>query len=395
MGELVGQSILAVTAGILLNLTPCVLPAIPLKIRAILNETGENTRTRLCAAGAFLTGSLGFFLLLGGMTAFFHQNWGFLFQSDLFLTFLVLFLAVAGVLTFFDLRLPLPQRLYRIRGRRYLEPLLTGALTGILSTPCTGPFLGGVLAFALTRPPAMILWFFALIGFGLALPYLIFILSPGLLNRLPQGGEWTLRLKEVLGFVLLAGAVFFAQSLLSPPWTGYAWVLWAAALALWGIVSLVKSATWSARLIPLPFALLGVLLVHTTLTAPSEASLPWQPYTVEALKEARLSHRPVLIEFTADWCINCKVLEKTVYSNAEVLNAAGRMPLSALRVDLTDPQESLQRLLASYGGAGLPFAVVLDSRGRIAERLPDLFTPGALVEALRKAQMRKDSDENR
>lgn len=384
MLAILGQGLLAVAAGVLLNLTPCVLPAIPLKIRAILGATGAETRQRLFAATAFLAGSVGLFATLGALAASLRLNWGFLFQSRLFLALLVLVLLLAGLATFLDLSLTLPQSLYRIRGSRHLEPFLAGLLTGVLASPCTGPFLGGVLAFGVTQPPPVIFVLFILIGLGLALPYILLLLWPALLPRLPAGGGWTLRVKELLAFILWAGAVFFAQSLLPTAGGRLAWGLWGAGLVLWAGMAWRREETRRVRLFPVASAALGLLLLFAGSVNFSGAPLPWEPFSPNALAAIR-GERPALIEFTADWCLNCKVLEKTVYADPLVLKAVRETRIAALRVDLTESDESEESLLASYGGAGLPFAVVLDARGEVVKALPDLFTAGALERAIRLA----------
>lgn len=381
---MIGETLLAVLAGVLLNLTPCVLPAIPLKIRVILREAGHKAPQRWLAAMALLAGSLSFFLALGVATAFLQWTWGALFQSRLFLIILVAVLSAAGTASFVELNIRLPEAVYRVRGRRYLEPFLIGSLTGLLSTPCTGPFLGGVLAFAVTNPPMVILWLFAAVGFGLALPYVGLLLHPQWLQRLPRGGEWTVRVVQALGFVLLAGAVFFAQSLVSPPWDRVLWWLWAAAVAIWGVVAWLRSNAWSARLVPTLVAVLAGLTVYAGAITPTStaASLKWQPLLAGTLPTSMGNGRAVLVEFTADWCINCKVLERTVYVDPQVVQAAQDTGIATLQADLTRPDARLEQLLSSFGGVGLPFAVILDANGEVVRRLPDLFSAETLSRAI-------------
>ena len=171
MTELFVNSLLAFVAGILLNFTPCVLPVIPFKIQAVLKEIGGDLRSRLLAAGSLLAGSLLFFLILGGATAYLGLTWGALFQSRIFLGVLSAFLLFSAVATFADYSFNLPQLFYKMPVHRYLGAFLTGALAGVLSTPCSGPFLGSVLAYTVTQPPTIIMAIFVSIGIGLAFPY--------------------------------------------------------------------------------------------------------------------------------------------------------------------------------------------------------------------------------
>ncbi len=384
--QLAGEIVLAVAAGVLLNLMPCVLPAMPVKIRTIVHESGHRTGQRMLAAAVFAAGSLLFFLGLGVATAAPHWTWGALFQSRIFLVLLIAFLCTFAFITFRDVGIPVPRFAQTMRGRRHVEPFLSGLFSALLATPCTGPFLGGVLAFAVTRPPAVIIGIFLAVGLGLALPYIVLLARPSLLDRLPKAGAWSERVRQGLAFVLLAAAVFFAQSLLPAAagrWLGFGWL---PLLALWAADAMVRSAGWPSRAVAASFAVAGMALVYTGgLAAPAQAGpLGWRALSPERLQQAQASGRPMLIEFTADWCINCKVLEKTVYANQQVARVAHHHRVIALQADLTQPDRRLQRLLVSYRGAGLPFAVVLDGGGQVAGRFSGLFSAKALVQSIKQ-----------
>ncbi len=385
--ELAGQLALAVGAGLLLNLTPCVLPAIPVKIRTIVHESGQRAGQRALAAAMFAAGSLLFFLGLGVATVALHWTWGELFQSQAFLVLLIVFLCGFAVITFRDVGIPVPQFAQTLRGRRYLEPFLSGAFSALLATPCTGPFLGGVLAYAITQPPATIIAIFLAVGFGLALPYVIMLLRPGLLDHLPVAGQWSERVRQALAFVLLAAAAFFAQSLLPATWGRWIWIAWAALVVLWACGAVLRSKAWSARAVAVGFALAGVAIVYAggLATAPRAGALQWAALEPATLQQVTQAGRPVLVEFTADWCINCKVLEKTVYTDSRVVNAIDRLGVATLQADLTRPVPQLQRLLLNYGGAGLPYAVVLNREGEVVGRFSGLFTASSLLHAIRQS----------
>lgn len=382
--ELAGQLLLAVAAGLLLNLTPCVLPAIPVKVRTIVRESGQHLGQRSLAAVTFTAGSLLFFLALGLATAALHWTWGELFQSRAFLVLLIAFLCAFAVTTFLDLAIPAPQFAQTLRGRRYLEPFLSGAFSALLATPCTGPFLGGVLAYAITRPPTVILAIFLCVGLGLALPYVIMLLNPRLLNRLPAAGQWSERVRQALAFVLLAAAAFFVQSLIPADWGRWVWIAWAALLIAWAIFAALRSTAWSARAVATGFAIAGVAVVYAggLVTPPQPAMLHWVDLRPGMLQQVEQMNRPALVEFTADWCINCKVLEKTVYADARVTAAVHKAGMAMLRADLTRPVPHLEKMLTAYGGAGLPYAVVLDRHGHVVQSFPGLFTTGSLVQAI-------------
>jgi len=382
---LAAELALAGLAGVLLNLTPCVLPAMPVKIRTILRESGSEASHRVEAAIAFALGSLAFFLALGGLTAWLHWSWGSLFQSRGFLAFLVLLLAGFAIITYRDVSIPVPSFAYTLRGHRLMEPALAGMLGAVLATPCAGPFLGGVLAYTLTRPESVTLGIFAAVGLGLALPYIVILLWPRLLGRLPSAGAWSLRVRQGLAFVLLAAAVFFAGSLVDGAVARGLWIAWAGLFAAWAVFAAVRDSGWRSRAVVGVFvALFGGSALGLGTGAPTGA-IGWRAYTADRSAAAVATGRPQLIEFTADWCINCKVLERTTYGDPDVRHALRATDTLALRADLTRPDAALTRVLNRFGGAALPFAVVLDRDGAVVERFDGMFGAATLRDALLEA----------
>ncbi|WP_287787625.1 protein-disulfide reductase DsbD [Acidiphilium sp.] len=387
MLDVPARLVVAGAAGALLNLTPCVLPVVPVKIRTIILHPGESRPHRIAAATAFLSGTLLFFLALGVASTALHGTWGVLFQSRVTLVLLVSVLAATGIMTFFDIALPLSEIVYRVGGGRFFEPFSSGALAAILATPCTGPFLGGILAVSLTQPLMAVVAVFLSIGIGLALPYVILLLRPKLLEKLPRGGEWARRVHQALAFLLLAGAVFFAQGLLPSPLGNWLWRIWAFLLVGWAVLVAVRGKSLAGRSVAAGFAVIAIALAYTggLLAHASPGPLDWQPFSAKGPAAARHERRPVLIEFTAAWCINCKILERTVYRSPAVAAAAHGADILPLKADLTMPNRDLDKRLVEYGGAGLPFAAVLDGRGAIIRQFSGLFTADALIDAIKLA----------
>lgn len=375
------EAALAMAAGALLNLTPCVLPAVPIKVRTILREAGDSGGSRVLSATLFTLGSVSFFAALGLLTAFAHLQWGVLFQSRWVLAGLVLILSLLAATSFSGRSLPIPGGLAQLGGARYFEPFASGMAGGILSTPCTGPLLGGVLVFALTRPTVDIVTLFVAIGLGMALPYVLLLLRPSWLQRLPRASAWTEVVRHSFGWLLLAAAVFFVQSLL-PEWLGNAlWVAWVVALALWALLVALRArdrrSRWAAVLATLPA--LALAYFGSGIWPVAGQRMPWQPLRASAVSQIAALHRPALVEFTAAWCLNCRVMERTVYRDPAVLQAVRDSGTVALQADLTRPDPVLQHLLTRYGGAGLPFLAVLDRQGREVGDFSGLFTAGALI----------------
>ncbi|WP_323028771.1 thioredoxin family protein [Castellaniella defragrans] len=282
--------------------------------------------------------------------------------------------------------------LVTLRGRRLFEPF-SGLVSALLSTPCTGPLLGGVLVFALTQPLVNILVIFVAIGLGLAAPYVVLILRPSLLKRLPRAGAWTTVIQHSFGWLLLAAALFYAQSVLPAAWGTPLWIALLVAVLGWVTITLWRATERSARTAALFVGATAAVLGYfgSGLGQSAETVIAWQPLRVADVAALSTLGRPALVEFTADWCINCKVLEKTVYQDREVVSALKRTGTIPLQVDLTRPDPALEHLLALHGGVGLPFAVVLDHKGREVQTLSGLFTSTSLVQALNKTATQEDS----
>jgi thiol:disulfide interchange protein len=382
-----GQIVMAVVAGLLLNLTPCVLPAIPIKVRTILREAGSQRSHRVLAALAFTAGTLTFFLTLGGLTALLQWNWGTLFQSTVFVAVLVAVMVGFALVTWLDLPIPVPAFAASAHGRRYFEAFVSGLLSAILAAPCAGPFLGGVLAFAVTQPEPVIMGIFGSIGLGLSLPYAVLMLKPEWLSRLPKAGPWTLAIREVLALVLLAAAVFFSASLVPKAVYPWLWWAWLALVLGWGIRRFIQG-NGAVRLIAATAAGLALttVLVFASSAENGEGGLVWQPYSLELLTETKARGEPHLLEFTADWCINCKVLERTVYREPAVAEAVRRANMVPIQVDVTASDPEKDALLTATGGQALPFAAVIDGDGTVIARFTGLFDTDSLVEAINRTE---------
>lgn len=375
MNELLGYSILAFGAGLLLNFVPCVLPVIPVKIYTVLHEIKGDIRSRILAALSLLAGAMSFFLIIGGATAYLELAWGDLFRSKLFLAGLTAFFLFAGIATFANWSVRLPHLIYRVPIYRYSGAFFTGALAGILSTPCSGPFLGSVLAYSLTQSPGVIILIFSWIGLGLAMPYVVFLLWPGLMKRLSFSGGWTIWVKQILGFVLIAGAVFFGRVFVPEAFHPMLWLLICIMTIIWAVFRFKLSIGWWEKVFSLGTVVTVLFLV---VFAVSAKQLKWREFSLESLHNTLAARQPVLIEFTAKWCLNCEVLKKTTYEDKKVAKAASKAKLVPLRVDMTDFNESQRLLLEKYGGTALPFAVLISSDGKVAHRFQGMFSAKTL-----------------
>jgi thiol:disulfide interchange protein DsbD len=301
-----------------------------------------------------------------------------------------------GMFGFFHVRLP--NFIYMLNPDQESVPgsFGLGILTAVLSTPCTAPFMGAAAAWAATQPPAVTLAAFAAIGTGMALPYGILTLWPALVSRLPRSGPGSVLMKEVLGWLMLAAAAYFIGSGISallaqapdPPGRMYWWAVAActAAAGLWLTVGVVRmqmdrhrQAMWGS---------LGVLMVLLAvglgLRLTDRGPIDWVYFTPERLAAARQRQQPVMLVFTAEWCLNCKALEQGVLRQPRLVEALETAGAVAMKADITGRNPAARAKLEEVGRLTIPLLVVFGSGGEIVMR-SDFYTVEQVVAALREA----------
>lgn len=381
METLAAQSGIAFAAGLVLNFMPCVLPVMPFKVQALLRETNGTVRSRAQAAAALLVGSLTFFILLGLVTAGLGLMWGQQFQLPWFRVLLALLLFAAAIATFTGWSWRLPQLVYRAPMSHHLGAFFTGALAGVLSTPCSGPFLGSVLAFAATRSPLETMVIFSAIGSGLAFPYVVLMIWPGLLDRLSFNSRLAVRFKTFLGFVLLAGGLFFIQGVLPNLMRQFAWVALIMSAGIWLVVLLTNNRRTVLRpVLVLALAMMIMAGFRSLSFEDRGAGIPWQAYTNDSIELA--VGRPVLVEFTADWCLNCKVLERTTFRDKVLLQTIDALGVLPLQVDLTQVDDARREIFDRFGGRAIPYIVLLNRNGQPVQRFTGMVGADTLVALL-------------
>ncbi|MCU0561453.1 MAG: thioredoxin family protein [Desulfobacterales bacterium] len=389
----------AAFGGVLLNFTPCVLPLIPIKIFSMSQAAARPGRLAALGASTFC-GITAFWLALGllvsaasGFTST-HQ----LFNYPLFTIGVGAVIAAMALALLGGGALPLPAFIYAFHPA---QNTLAGAfgigiLTAILSTPCTAPFMGAAAAWAVTQAPAATLLTFAAVGAGMGLPYLVLAAFPRLVRRMPRSGPVSDLPKQVMAIFMLAAAAYFAGigwSVLatepgSPPSQAYWWPVMAlcAAAGVW--------AGWrAARLCAGTFAK-GVWLFAAVLALSASllggfrltdrGPVAWADYTPERLELALREQRAVLMIFTAEWCLNCKALEHSVWSDRELAHLIARARIAPLRIDLTGENPAGKAKLREMGSLTIPFLAVLAGDGR-AVFTGDFYTAEQVGAALRRA----------
>ena len=412
-GGFLQAALFAFLGGLILNLMPCVFPILAMKaasLGAAAHDPGRARRDGL----AFLAGVLVTFLGLAGALLALRAGgeaigWGFQLQSPAVIAGLsLLMLAVAMNLSgVFHMGAGLQAAgagpLARLPGAA--GAFFTGLLAVVVAAPCTAPFMAFALGAALLMPWPMALAVFLMLGLGLGLPYVLVSLTPRLLARLPRPGPWMERLKGVLAFPMYGTAawlvwVFARQSGAE----ALGLLLLAAVLAAFGLWltglnqarraeggTAVFSAVAAALALVSAVALAGAAAVMpsgTQATAATTSALPSQRWSPEAVEAARAEGRPVLVNFTADWCVTCKINERTALESPGVrraLEAAGAVYLVG---DWTRRDDAITAELMRHGRSGVPLYLLYTPGEAEPRVLPQLLTEGLVVEALEAAAVR-------
>jgi len=394
----------ALLGGLILNLMPCVLPVLSLKMLSLVKHGGGKPRdVRLgflaSAAGivsTFLVLALSLVALRAGGTVI---GWGIQFQQPWFLTLLVLLVTLfaCNLWGFFEVRLPgfisdMGEHAAHVHGLG--GHFLQGAFATLLATPCTAPFLGTAVGFALAGSTLDILLIFAALGIGLALPYLAVAALPALATWLPRPGAWMVRLKAVLGLLLAGTGVWLVFVLAGVTgWQG-AGVVAGGAIVATGILFSAHRAQGPGLKLSAP----GLALVAAVaLSAPAwtetgsksgagpgeSAALKalWQPFELAAIPALVADGKTVFVDVTADWCLTCQVNKGVVMTREPVLARLGGNGVVAMQADWTRPDDGIARYLASFGRYGIPFNAVYGPKAPKGIVLPELLTETAVLEA--------------
>ena len=402
----------ALIGGLILNLMPCVFPILAMKA-ASLSAAAHEPREARRDGIAFLGGVLATFLVLAGALLALRAagqavGWGFQLQSPgviagLALLMLAVGLNLSGVYQFGAAVQGLAEgraggRLSRLSGGA--GAFFTGVLAVVVAAPCTAPFMAFALGAALVMPAPMALTVFLMLGLGLALPYLAVSFSPGALRRLPKPGRWMDRLKAILAFPMYGAALWLVWVFARQTGAGALALLLAASLFLafglylWGQRQgdLAEGGRGRMGLVASSVAALaavGLTAVAIRLPAPPAAGAPAQSgalasvaWTPEALETARAQGKPVFVNFTADWCVTCKVNERTSLVSARTQEAFARTDAVYMVGDWTRRDDVIARELDRHGRVGVPLYLVYAPGSDAPRILPQLLTPGLVAEAL-------------
>jgi suppressor for copper-sensitivity B len=399
----------ALVGGLLLNLMPCVLPVLSLKLLSVVSHGGAAPRAIRAGFLASSAGILFSFLVLAGAAIALKMTgsavgWGIQFQQPLFLVFMVVLVTGFAANLWGLFEIPLPRAIADIAvGGHNADGtpsnslgghFATGALATLLATPCSAPFLGTAVGFALARGPLEILAVFTALGLGLALPYLLVAAFPALASRMPRPGRWMLVLRRVLGGTLALTGAWLLSVLAVQVSTGAALAIASLMGAFILVLAIRKRLPGRARIASGALAAaLALTAFGLPLTLDRQASQAaavidgrWAPFDKAAIAEQVAAGRTVFIDVTADWCITCQANKKLVLTRGTVAERLFGQDMVPMRADWTRPDDRISSYLAEHGRYGIPFNIVYGPGAPDGIPLPELLTEAAVLAALDRAR---------
>ncbi len=417
VARLVGMLFSAFLGGFILNFMPCVLPVIALKILGFVSHSQESPGRVKQLGLLYGVGVVVSFLILAGLVIGVQQagrlaSWGMQFQNVGFLVPMTVLILLVALNFFGVFEISLGGKAMNaasaLSGRDgYAGAFFNGVLATILATPCTAPFLATALGFAFAQPPAMIVLFFVTIALGLAFPYVLLSFNPKLMKYLPKPGPWMVRFKVAMGFPMLATAVWLYSVSLThfsagaELWLGLLLVVVGLAAWIWG--QFVQQVTVRKPLSMALSLLIGLggaywilereLQWRTPVVAVAKSSdvvvekgIEWRTWSHEAVAAARSEGHPVLVDFTAKWCQNCKANKRFSIEIDPVREKLKSIDAVTFRADFTHYDPTIAKELERYERAGVPLVLVFSpDPDAPAQTLPPLLTPQIVLDALDEA----------
>ena len=344
----------AFIGGLILNLMPCVLPVLSIKILSFVKQAGEDPKAVLAHGLVFSAGVIVSFWALAGTLLFLRAGgqqlgWGFQLQSPVFVgamaaLFFVLALNLFGV---FEIGTSFTRLSDLNRGKSgFSGSFFNGVLATIVATPCTAPFMGSALGYAVTQPAWAAMLIFTSLGTGMAAPYMVLSANPNLLKFVPKPGPWMEKMKKGMGVLFLLTVL---------------WLVW------------VLSQQLAARNATAPQ------------TGEPTAALAWEPYSGERVEELRRQGRRVFVDFTAAWCLTCQVNERVVLNSKTVADAFKEKNIALLKADWTSQDPKITQALAAFGRSGVPFYVLYPVNTQAQPvTLPEILTKQIVLDAINK-----------
>ena len=393
--------LLAFVGGLILNVMPCVLPVLSIKLASVAasqNKTPQRVRRGFVATAL---GVLLFVWVLAAGTIALRSagvavGWGMQFQNAPFLAFALVLIVLfsANLFGLFEFRLP-----SSVNGRMasdgdadgYWGDVGTGAFAALLATPCSAPFLGTAVAFALTGSATDVWLIFTALGFGLALPYLVVALFPRAVNILPKPGPWMVALRSVLGVMLAGSALWLAWVLAGVAGMQVAIAVVAIALLAVALVSVrSEQLRTSARIASVALlvgaVILPVMFQSTPRVVEVASDYVWRPFDRGEIARSVSQGHVVFVDVTADWCLTCKVNKSTTLSRDPIASLLEQDGIDPMRADWTRTDDAIRAYLNDHGRYGIPFNAVYGPGAPEGILLPEILLADDVIEAIERAR---------
>lgn len=412
-GSIAYYVLLAFFGGIILNAMPCVLPVIGLKVMSFVEQAGHSRAHALALNLWYALGIVSVFLLLGGLAVWVGLSWGGQFGSTAFNATLaaIVFAMALSLLGVWEIPIPgffgsgKAQDLAAQEGP--FGAFLKGVVTTVLATPCTGPFMAPAIAWAVAQPTSTTLTVFGSLGLGMASPYLVVGVFPELLRFLPRPGAWMETFKKLMGAVLLATVAFILSFITPAAFLPTLVLLVGVGIACWLVARTPLSAELNDKL--QTWALAGAIVLLSAVGSFGwlypDVMLPrygdtqevaargteWQPFSLEKLQQVVVDEgRTVLVDFSAEWCLTCIALEKTVLHTAAIQEAIDESGVVTMYADFTEYPPEVERTLQALKSNGVPVIAIFPAS---APYRPIVFSGGytkdGLIAALEEATGRR------
>lgn len=395
---------LAVIGGFILNFMPCVLPVLSIKLISVIEHIGQEKRkTRI----GFLVSSLGIlfsFWLLASITVSLKLfgstvGWGTQYQEPVFLIIMIIILIIfaCNLWGLFEIILPHKMNnglnsLFAPHKESMSSHFVSGALATLLATPCSAPFLGTAVGFALSQGIFEIYIIFTMLGIGLAIPYILVAIVPNIASLLPRPGSWMLALRRVLGVFLFITALWFLSVLVAEigliPTLILSSSFFIGILFLWYVRIATKgSENYYGTLSVVSGFFILFLIYSITFQKPEVQRVEgiWIPFNDKQVEKLVNQGELVFVNVTADWCITCKVNERLVLSQSTLIERFKKENVIAIRADWTNQDEKIAEYLARFDRFGIPFNIVYGPAAPQGLILPELLSATDVLEALSKA----------
>ena len=387
-----------IIGGAILNLMPCVLPVLMLKIFGVINNRGAGYRGHLIAT---ICGIFSTFLLLGSLTFWLKSigitfGLGANFQAPQFVIILCIIMVVftSSILGRFEITLPnfITSGLSNMQFKgEYVGSFVSGIIATIFATPCTAPFLGTAISFAMTAEFAQIMLVFMSIALGFSLPYILLLIAPWMLNFLPKPGPWMLNFKKVLALAMIA-TILWLLSILQAQLGMRATFGVLMLLFLIKFVFEQENIRKPIRILLAAILFIGAMYLPTMASEEDQAKINeelqlWEPFDPVKLQQYINHGQIVIVDVTADWCMTCKYNKFILWNRSKTIKLLNDNHIITMRGDLTKPSHIIHEYLKANRVYGIPFDVVYGPKMKYGIALPTVVKYGDLVEVLKKVGM--------